>query len=115
MADDYNPNSPDALFSRIIARLDADAAARAADAKAREIFRGEILTRFDEGTKRMDEQDKALGRIEFQALKTNGRVTALEQKWKHVAAKIATAATILYAVGQVLLWLIEKGWLKIAP
>jgi hypothetical protein len=108
MPEDYNPNSPDALFSRIIARLDADA-------EARKEFRTQILTRLDDGTKRMDAQDQALERIEVQALKTNGRVTVLEKKWKHVAAKIATAATVLAAVGQALLWLAEKGWLRLGP
>lgn len=108
MPEDYHPQSHDAMFSRIIARLDADATDRAT-------FRTQILTRFADGTKRMDEQDKALGRIEYQALKTNGRVTALEQKWKSVAAKIATSATLLYGVGQLIIWLLEKGWLHIGP
>lgn len=108
MGSDYNPNSPDALFSRILERLDADA-------KARENFRTQILKRLDDGTTRMDSQDQALARIEIQALRTNGRVTALEKKWKHVAAKIATGATVLYGVGQFLFWIFEKGWVRFGP
>lgn len=102
----YDKNSTDAVFATILARLDADALGR-------DDFRRQILKRLEEGTARMDAQDTVLAEIRAQTLKTNGRVTALESRWKVIAAKIAAGATVLYGVGQTLLWLLEKGYIRI--
>jgi hypothetical protein len=102
----FDPQSTDAMFATILARLDADALAR-------DDFRKGILKRFDDGTARMNAQDTVLAEIKVQTLKTNGRVTALETRWKLVATKIAAGATVLYALGQVLALALEKGWIHL--
>lgn len=96
------------MFATILARLDADALGR-------DDFRKQILDRLDDGTARMDAQDMVLAEIRVQTLKTNGRVTALENKWKLIAAKIAAGAMVLYGVGQLAAWLLEKGYIRLGP
>jgi hypothetical protein len=59
------------MFAAIMARQEASE-------EKREAFRIEIRTRFDRGSKRMDEQDSVLEEIREHARKTNGRVTRLE-------------------------------------
>lgn len=57
---------------------------------------------------KLDGQDKMLERIEAQTLKTNGRVTALEEAEKTRKVRMATAATIFSAIGGSLVWLADK-------
>ena len=102
----FDPQSTDAMFARILAE-------NAADRERREEFRAQILARFDAGDARMDAQDVMLGEIRAETRKTNGRVTRLEGHWKTVAAKIAGAATALYAIGQIVLYALEKGWIRL--
>lgn len=73
--DDFNPRSHDAMFAVILSRLDA------------------VIVRLDDGSKRMDAQDTVLARIEVQALKTNGRVTAAEGAIKATEAGVKEALT----------------------
>lgn len=63
---------------------------------------------------RMDTQDATLGRIEAQALKTNGRVTVLEsgvarlEQWKAVLrGKVAVVAAIVGGLVAFTGWLIQ--------
>lgn len=109
----FDPQSTDAMFARLLAEMEADR-------RARQEFRGQILERFDKGDARMDTQDTLLAEIRAETRHTNGRVTkaegaitALEGRWKVISAKIAGAATVLYTVGQILLYALEKGWLKV--
>lgn len=104
----FDPQSADAMFATILTRMEADALAR-------DDFRRQILKRLEDGTTRMDSQDKVLAEIKTQTLKTNGRVTALETRWKMVAAKIAAGATVLYTLFQGSIWLLEKGWIRLGP
>jgi hypothetical protein len=59
------------MFATIIAKQESDAQSRAA-------FRSEMRERFDKGSSRMDHQDTILAEIKAQAIRTNGRVTRLE-------------------------------------
>lgn len=80
MSDDYNPASTDAMFSKILARLEEQD--RAAERREREI------------TQRLDE-------ICEQTTLTNGRVTKLELAHKHyrgVMFGIASAVSIVWAL-----------------
>lgn len=87
MSDDsYNPRSPDAMFSRILERLDQQ------DRKKEDTDAKFLLV---------------LNRIEGEAKKTNGRVTALE-RWKDVVtAKVALIATVVSGSVGVAGWLIS--------
>lgn len=74
----FNPDSPDATFARIIARLDEQdrmAAMRDANANAK------------------------LDRIEGQVLKTNGRVSVIETWKTAINARIGVYSTLAGAIG----------------
>jgi len=97
MSDDFNPRSADSMFATLIAEMKAQNAAR-------EAFRDEVRQRFTRGAERMTEQDKILTEIKIQTLKTNGRVTKLEQGWKILCAKAIGAVAALTIVIKTLLW-----------
>ena len=83
---DFNPNSADAVFSRILQRLDQQ------DALAE---------------KRNTEQTQFLKEIKEQCVKTNGRVTSLE-KWKAVVtAKVTTVSALVSSTVAVIAWAIS--------
>lgn len=95
----FDPQSHDSMFARILAEMEADRATR-------EEFRAEVRERFEKGAARMDE-------IHGEVKKTNGRVTRLETTDKIRVAKIAAAAAVASTLATALLWLIERGLLKI--
>ena len=83
----YDPNSTDAMFSRIIVKIEEQDRMAAA---ARDEFMG------------------VLREIRDEVKKTNGRVSGLE-KWRAVInAKVATIAAGISVVGSIAGWLIEK-------
>jgi len=59
------------MFATIIAK-------QVSDTTSREAFRLEMRERFERGSARMDHQDTILSEIKAQAIRTNGRVTRLE-------------------------------------
>lgn len=84
----YDPHSPDAMFSRIIQRLDEQ------DRQARDSS-AQFLT--------------VLGEIRDEVRKTNGRVSAIE-RWRDViTAKTAGIAAGASAVVSLALWLLKNG------
>ena len=90
MASDYNKNSTDSMFSRILTHMEES------DERALR-WNTELL--------------RGLNEVRMQVEKTNGRVTALEQ-WRSIteavtatkAATIATAISIAVGVGA---WLLK--------
>jgi len=85
----FDENSSDAMFSRILERLDGqDRAAEARDKAANE----------------------KLDRIERQALKTNGRVTLLESWQTDVKARVAVVAGSVSVVIAVAAAIVEHVW-----
>jgi predicted phage gp36 major capsid-like protein len=100
MSDQFNPQSHDSMFARILAEMQADRTAR-------ENFRTEVRDRFDKGAERMDALDTKIDAVHSETRKTNGRVTKLETDRKLILAKIAGATAIITA----LYWLHEKGLL----
>lgn len=89
MAEQYDPQSTNAMFSRIIERLDRqdrDSFAHRGEMK-------EILTEIREQTQ-----------------KTNGRVTAIEQ-WVAVhKAKVAAVVFVGSSIASFIWWLVQKLW-----
>lgn len=72
MSNQFEPRSVDSMFATIIAKQESDT-------QSRDSFRLEIRERFDRGSSRMDHQDTILSEIKTQAIRTNGRVTRLEE------------------------------------
>jgi hypothetical protein len=97
MSDDFNPRSADSMFATLIAEMKAQNSDR-------EAFRNEVRNRFNRGAERMSAQDAILAEIKTQTLKTNGRVTKLEQGWKILCAKAIGAACALTIAVKILLW-----------
>lgn len=85
--DQVNLNSVDAMFARLIAQQDGN-------------HKAVML--------RLDGQDTTLGRIEVQATKTNGRVTALEQNERDRKVRFATLAAVFSALGGGMVWAADK-------
>lgn len=83
---DFNPNSSDAVFSRILQRLEEQ------DSVASKT-RVEFL--------------QVLGDIKEQTTKTNGRVGKLERWQTEVKAKVAVVAMAASGVVSFLAWLID--------
>ncbi len=106
MSERFDPQSHNALFATILAEMKADREERAA-------FRKQVLERFDAGTARMDAQDGLLAEIKTQTLKTNGRVTALETRWKVVVARVVGGATVITFLWQAFAFALEKGWIHL--
>jgi hypothetical protein len=73
MPDSYNPNSPHAMFSRIMEQL-------AELHRGQEEHTREVCERFDQIDKRFTLLQQKDEEILTQALKTNGRVNELEKK-----------------------------------
>ena len=86
---DFNPNSTDAVLSRILEKLDAQ------NAEASKT-RGEFLL--------------VLREIRDEAKKTNGRVSALERWRAELRGKTATLATAVSAAVGFGAWLIDHLW-----
>lgn len=99
---DFNENSPDAMFSRILAEMKADRVDR-------QRFRKEVRNRFAAGTLRMNAQDATLAEIKEQTTRTNGRVTKLENERRLLLAKIAGATLVISALATAAIWLYEHG------
>lgn len=91
MSSDYNPNSPDAVLSRILQRLDEQDHAAESN---RTQFLG-VLTDIRDEVK-----------------KTNGRVTGLERWRTEVKAKVALIATFVSVAGTIVGWAAEHFWNK---
>jgi cytochrome P450 len=94
------------MFARILAEMEADRRARAE-------FREEVRERFDRGASRMDELDAKIDLVHGETKKTNGRVTKIEQGDRIRLAKIAGAAAAASALASGLLWLLERGLLRL--
>lgn len=75
----FEPNSIDSMFATILAQQKGIIETQEKDQRGRAEFRAEMRVNFDKGAKRMDEQDHVLAVIKEQALKTNGRVTRIEE------------------------------------
>lgn len=105
MSGDFNPRSTDSMFATLIAEIKAQESDR-------EAFRTEVRQRFIRGAERMTEQDKLLVEIKVQTLKTNGRVTKLEQGWKILSAKALGAVAVFTVLVKALMWAYEN---KILP
>jgi hypothetical protein len=72
MSTQFEPRSVDSMFATIIAKQESDT-------QSRDSFRLEMRERFERGSSRMDHQDTILSEIKTQAIRTNGRVTRLEE------------------------------------
>jgi len=72
MSNQFEPRSVDSMFATIIAKQESDT-------QSRDSFRLEMRERFERGSSRMDHQDTILSEIKTQAIRTNGRVTRLEE------------------------------------
>lgn len=86
---EFNPNSTDAVLSRILEKLDAQ---NAESSKTR----GEFLL--------------VLGEIRDEAKKTAYRVSALERWRAELRGKTATLATVVSLTVGFGAWLIERIW-----
>jgi hypothetical protein len=91
MSSDYNPQSTDAVLSRILQRLDEQDKASEAN-----------TTRFL----------NVLGDIRDQTTKTNGRVTSLERWRTEVRSKVAVIAIIVSGTGTAIAWAAEHFFWK---
>jgi cytochrome c-type biogenesis protein CcmH/NrfG len=86
---DFNPNSPDAVFSRILAKLEEQ------NRSASET-RSEFLA--------------ILTEIRAEVKKTNGRVSAIERWRAEIKGKTAMLATAVSAAVGLGAWLVERLW-----
>lgn len=66
-------------------------------------------------TERLDAQDRDLDELKVQALKTNGRVTALEMFRTSAVAKIAGFILGISLVGAALTWILEHAMKYLWP
>ena len=92
------------MFATLVAEMKAQSAELKSQEADREAFRLEMRTRLIRGAERMAAQDAILAEIKTQTLKTNGRVTKLEQGWKILCAKAIGAVAALTIVVKILLW-----------
>jgi hypothetical protein len=86
---EFNPNSSDAVFSRILQRLDEQ------DRHANEV---------------RVEQIGILNEIRAEVKKTNGRVSAIERWRAEIKGKTAVLATVVSGIVALSAWLIERIW-----
>ena len=86
---DFNPNSPDAVFARILAKLEEQ------NRSASET-RAEFLA--------------ILTEIRAEVKKTNGRVSAIERWRAELKGKTATLATVVSCTVGLAAWLLERLW-----
>jgi hypothetical protein len=85
----YDENSNDAMFSRIIAKLEEQD-------RTSERARGEMISRLE--------------RIEGQTIKTNGRVGNLEKWQTEMKARVGLVALLVSGIGTLATMLIKKIW-----
>jgi hypothetical protein len=84
----FDPNSVNAMFATLLERMNHAE-------KDRTTFRLEIKSE--------------LGAIKEQVMKTNGRVTKLEQFKQSVTVRVATITAVVGGIGGVISWAVSLG------